>query len=352
MSAKPPKGSHRKSPFVGPEGPNVLRRGASRLIEQGRLMWLLGEGLSAVLNAQDQGWAPRDEESLVADLYGWTQKVLSGCPEGLGIGRTSPQSPVPSSRVRPAIPRSVTLMRGSLADLNCPVLWVGSSEIGGQWVSMALAAGVDGLRRVLALTPGSVREQVVAEGLLADLAARGLEASGLLVITEGSRTLDRAIASVWDGRVKVSHCHARLRSEVIGHFPEGSRKICRRELDAAWSLPVIQSAALLQDLEVRWAIECPGAAERLARSREASLIVARLGVSSPLKEQLESAGTLRMAFKKAWGWAPSGPTLSSLIVGVPAWLQRVRRLVGWRGLELLARTLRNHTTEPNNIAAP
>jgi hypothetical protein len=124
-------------------------------------------------------------------------------------------------------------------------------------------------------------------------------------------------------------------------------------LDAAWSLPVLEADALLQGLEGRWAIESPGAGERLARSREASLMTARLEVSSPLKERLESAGTLRMAFKKAVRWAPPGPALPALKAGVPAWLQRVRRLVGWRGLELLAHTLRSRPLEPpKNDAAP
>jgi hypothetical protein len=174
----------------------------------------------------------------------------------------------------------------------------------------------------------------------------------LLVITEGSRTLDRALERVWDGRARVAHCRSRLRREIIGHFPEGSREGYRRELDEAWSLPVVEAAAVLEDLEVRWSVESPGAAERLARSREASLMIARLEVSSPLKERLETAGTLRMAFKKALRWAPPGPALSAFAVGVPLWLQRIRRLAGWRGLELLAHSLRSRPMEPKNSAAP
>ena len=218
---------------------------------------------------------------------------------------------------------------------------------------MALAAGVDGLRRVLGLAPGSVREQGVAEGLFIDLARRGLAVNdGLLVITEGSRTLDQALRHVWGRGVQISHCRSRLRNEILGHFPETSRDKWGKELDAAWSLPIDEAAAILRHLEGRWASESPGAAERLGRSREASLVVARLDVSSPLKERLESAGSLGMAFKQSLRWAPRGPAVEALSVGVPAWLQRSRRLVGWHKLELLAHTLRGFSLDPKNNAAP
>lgn len=316
-------------------------------------MWLLGEGLRAAFSRQDQ-WVPHDEERLAADLFGWTQRVMSSPREGWDIGQSRrPPPAVPRTRrVCPTPQPALALMQDGLAPLRCPVLWLGSSEVGGQWVSMALAVGIDGLRRVLAIAPGSVREQGVADELLIDLASRELDTTDLLVITEGSRTLDGALTRVWGGRMRVAHCRAKLRREIVGHFPEASRDRWCQELDRVWSLPVEEAAAVLQDLEGGWSRECPGAAERLARSREQSLTVAGLEVTAPLKERLESAGTLRMAFKKALRWAPPGPALPALAVGVPAWLQRTRRLIGWRGLELLAYTLRNRSSEPKNNAAP
>lgn len=328
------------------------RRGATRLIEQGRLMWMLGEGLSAALAKHAQGWVPPNEESLTAEFFGWMQQAWTSGP-----GRSQVESSTARSRTgspikrSPAIPPTLALLKDSLSQVNCPVLWVGSREIGGEWASMALAAGVDGFRRVLGLSPGSVREQGVAEELSADLARRGLAgAGGLLVITEGSRTLDQALRQVWGDQVQISHCRCRLRNEVLGHFPETSREKWGNELDAAWSLPPDEAAAVLQHLERRWTTESPGAAERLGRSREASLVVARLEVPPPLKERLESAGSLRMAFKQSLRWGPLGPAIEALSVGVPAWLQRSRRLVGWHKLDLLTHKL--ISLKPKNNTAP
>jgi hypothetical protein len=238
-----------------------------------------------------------------------------------------------------------------------PVLWLGSREIAGSWSTLALGVGVDGVKRVLALRPGSVRDPLVAEELLADLVARGLTGrGGLLVVTEGSQTLDRAVKGAWQGRALVAHCRIRLCEEVLAHVPEGARARLRADLRSAWAMPAEAARTALHDLHRRLESDWPGAAERLHRSLEPVLTVARLGVASPLKECLTSAGTLRMAFKNALRWGGfRAQGLRALAAGLPVWLRRTRRLVGWQGLELLARNLRlaSEALEgPETTAAP
>lgn len=358
------KGQRKKSPSDIQSPTQAWSRGASRLIEQGKLMWLLGEGLNAVLEAQSQGVTPPDEAGLVGTAFNWIQSAWTGLGVPAGnpfVGVLSrkvvavptpgkaPNQRGPSPNERPS---NLMLALGDLAAVSCPVLWIGSREVAGRWASMALAAGTDGLRRVLAIKEGSVREQDVAEGLLADLVRRGLHVgTGLLIVSEGSRTLDQALAQAGSGSIQVAHCLSRLHSDVIGHFPEATQAQRGKELSAAWSLPPTEASALLQDLVTRWSAEAPGAAERLGRSLDASLTVARLGVGSPLKERLESAGTLRMAFKKAARWASTGSGRPTLSID-SAWLERTRRLAGWRGLDLLAHTLHSLPQEPRNNAAP
>lgn len=353
MASTPRKISSPKPPSTDDTDP--WRRGAARLIEQGRLMWMLGEGLSAALAKHAQGWVPPDEESLTSEFFGWMQQAWTSGPgrsqREPSIARAASGSPMKKARDN-LVPAARSLLKESLYQVSCPVLWVGSGEIEGQWASMALAVGVDGFRRVLGLADGSVREQGVAEELSADLARRGLTgAGGLLVITEGSRTLDLALRQVWGEQVQISHCRSCLREEVLGHFPEASREMRGIELDTAWSLPPDEAAAILKHLERSWTSESPGAAERLGRSREASLVVERLEVPSPLKERLESAGSLRMAFKQSLRWIRRGPAMAALSVGVPAWLQRSRRLVGWQKLELLAHKLISSRPKNNTACA-
>src|ERR1017187_3547057 len=160
------------------DGSDLWRRGASRLIEQGRLMWMLGEGLSAALAKHALGWVPPDEESLATEFFDWMQQAWTSGPGRSQIEPSKARlSTTSRSRRSPSNPSTRFLLKGSLSEVTCPVLWVGSQEIGGQWASMALAAGVDGLRRVVGLGSGSIREQGVAGGLSADLARRGFLAA-------------------------------------------------------------------------------------------------------------------------------------------------------------------------------
>lgn len=339
------------------EGLNVWRQGASRLAEQGRMLWLLGEALTAALEAQAQGGPPPDEDVLVAQLTKWVRDLHPGQLRFTSEGCPAEQ-PIRGGRKPaggPKYPRPVLTYDGrSLADIHCPVLWVGSREIGpGLWGTMALGVGTDGFRRVLGLNDGSVRERSVSEQIVGDLVARGLDVKeGVVVVTEGSRALDRALVVAWKGRVHVAHCRVRLRQDLLRHVSPSSQEAVQSQLDGAWSLPPEPASALLLDLEQKLATDFPGAAERLGRSREASLVAARLGVPSPLRERLQSAGTLRMAFKKSLRWSPPDAGNQALAVGVPAWLQRTRRLVGWRALELLALKLPTFRTGPENNAAP
>lgn len=336
---------------------DIWRRGALKLAEQGRLMWLLGEGLGAALAGRGQGGPAPSEDALVAQITKWIQHPPAG-----PLGLTADARPaVPRARLRskradePADPRPAFTLDGrSLAATRCPVLWIGSGEVGsGLWGSMVLGVGTDGFRRVLGLGAGSVRERAVSEELVGDLVVRGLDVEkGVLVVTEGSRALDRALEQAWNGRVQIAHCRARLRQEVLRHISPSSHAAIQSQLEAAWALAPDLASALLCELEEKLATDFPGAAERLSRSREASLVGARLGVPLPLRERLESAGTLRMAFRKSLRWAPPGAGKQALAVGVPAWLQRTRRLIGWRSLELLAVTLQTLHKGPENDAAP
>jgi len=218
---------------------------------------------------------------------------------------------------------------------------------------MVLGVGIDGFRRVIEVKEGSVRERSVADGLLDGLKSRGLAiTAGVLVITEGSRTLDNSLQQKWGSLAHLSHCRTQLAQDVVAHVPEGRRDAVRADLEGAWSMPVELGLELLRDLENRLKSEAPGASERLSRSVEASLTVSRLGIASPLKERLLTSGSLGMAFKESLKFAPENSGAEGFALGVCPWLKQSRRLFGWRGLELLAHRLAAEPRVPINKAAP
>lgn len=350
--------SGRRSPRPSPvgicESLEVWRRGVRRLTDHGKLLCLLGEGLEAMLAAALNGKSgPVDETAAAATLLKLAQGVTAaglrqdaqasgGGPAHGRSRRTSAASPPGAARGMAA---ADTFLDGrDLSAAWCPAIWVGSQEFRGAWASLALGAGIDGVRRVLAVRAGSVRDADVAEELVADLVARGLpSSSGILVVTSGGRSLDICVELGWGDRAQLSHCRRRVLDEVLSHVEGSEQAAVRSQLTGAWSLPSDEGRALLGALVERLERSAPGAAERLARSVEASLAVDALGVAEPLKERLTSMGTCGMAFKRALECSPDAG-VQGLASGLKVWLGRTRRLMGWEALGSLAAGLQRTTS--------
>ena len=110
---------------------------------------------------------------------------------------------------------------------------------------------------------------------------------------------------------------------------------------------------MLQDQVERLATSAPGASERLGRSVMATVIVNTFELTEPLKERLTSMGTCRMAFKGALERQGSSDVgLQGLTAGLIAWLQRTRRLMGWRGIGPLATLLAWTVTASETASEP
>lgn len=132
MASRPPKIISLQTAIPSPDGTDLWRRGASRLVEQGRLMWLLGEGLNAAFTKRAQGWAPPSEEELAIEIFGWMQQAWTSVPRGFQLkqSKSPPPTPARARKTSSGLP-SRAMMKEGLSELQCPVLWVGSREIGG-----------------------------------------------------------------------------------------------------------------------------------------------------------------------------------------------------------------------------
>jgi hypothetical protein len=221
--------------------------------------------------------------------------------------------------------------------------------------TVVVGVGDDGRRRVLLVRPGSIREQGLAIELLSDLTARGLRTDpGLLVVTEGSRIVDDALRQTWGRRVLVSHCHRQLLDDLSSHLVEAERAaVCGQVVDA-WALSPVEAAEILHRIAKKLQRSAPGAAERLSRSIEASLVTNRLGVVPPLQDRLVSLGTVNQAMQQAHALGDQGGGLADLLAGLSRWLGCTRRIMGWQQLGSLSRSIHDMVTHPGpeNETAP
>lgn len=360
MSHSPKAGTFEsKKASAGQGHTESWRQGLGQLKEQSRLLWLVSEGVEAILTAQADGGLPADATAVTAKVTEWVQQSLTG-PSALRFDLSGGVAVAPvvrpggvSRMVRskpagtpgPVAPGRVLDTASSLAAVSCPVLWIGSGEIvGGNWTTAVLGVESNGEKRVLAVRSGSVREPKVAAAVLGDLKQRGLVGqSRFLVVTGGSRALDEALLKTWGSVVVISHCRHRLLEEVAAHLPEAQRETVCAAVVEAWKVPATATETLKRLVE-QLEKSAPGAAERLNRSIDPTLAVDRLGVPTLLQGRLVSLGTLNQAFKQAWAWkSRSHGGLAALLSGLEIWLSRTRRLTGFEHLGALSQALASVT---------
>jgi hypothetical protein len=144
--------------------------------------------------------------------------------------------------------------------------------------------------------------------------------------------------------------------EVASHVVEDQRATVCSQIEEAWTQAPAEAAEALVQLAKRLQRSAPGAAERLSRSIEASLVVDRLGAPPPLKDRLLSVGTVTQALERAHAWGDHGGELEDLLAGLSRWLARTRRVMGWQHLGLLAHAIQETAKlpapSPENETAP
>jgi transposase-like protein len=220
------------------------------------------------------------------------------------------------------------------------VLYLGSASARGGWVSMAIGIEAQGCKHVLGLWPGCMAEAAVSRMVLAELTARGLAPRpALLVVSDGAAASDQALQGAFGSSALIAHCRERVRQEVAGHLAERARGALQLRLRQAWSLSASEASAALRDLLEQLRYEHPGAAARLQRSLDATLTVARLGLPAQLASHLEIGGPVRVAVEEATKAARAGTGMAAVKAGLPAVIERMRRLIGYQALPLLMEKL-------------
>src|SRR5207248_7546854 len=118
----------------------------------------------------------------------------------------------------------VELLNRDLAPLDIKVLMVDGEHLAEHLAVVALAITADGTKVPVGLWEGSTENATVVKALLADLVARGLDASdGLLVVIDGAKALASAVKAVFGAGAAIQRCTVHKRRNVADHLPERER---------------------------------------------------------------------------------------------------------------------------------
>ncbi len=324
---------------------DVWIEGARQLSEEGRLAWLLGEGIRQAFGWTANGEVPVDAAAAKMQLAALVRSAVAppvgvaptpSVPNKDGQKLSNPKAKTRGS-LGASIPFSwpqVSTMR--LNDRSYPVVFIGARQIRGRWASLALGVDLHGQKHIL-----GGRDDADLVTLLLDVARRDLSArNGLLVVTEGNPRLDEATQQIWKGQAYLQHCLVQLRSDLQDHTPAELHPLIKDSIDAVQKEPAPHAKEALRRLLNRFEVNHPGAASRLHRSFQPALNVAYMRVEPTLRRQLQTIGPVRVVWEQANQMGNrSASGLEAIIPGIGPWLERSHRLRGHRALPDLVELL-------------
>ncbi len=175
------------------------------------------------------------------------------------------------------------LLAWELSPLDIKVLMIDVELVTEHCCVVALAITADGTKAPVGLWEGSTENKTVVTHLLADLVARGPDATDeLLVVIDGAKALSAAVKAVFGANAAIQRCTVHKRRNVTEHLPESERGWVDLNLARALNNP--DAAAGLRDAKALATVlerKHPGAAASLREGTEELFTVVRLGITAP-----------------------------------------------------------------------
>ena len=248
-----------------------------------------------------------------------------------------------------------------LSALDLGVLMIDGVHIDEHVMLVALGIDADGKKHVLGVREGATENGAACTALLADLRDRGLRTDRpTLVVIDGSKSLAKAVRSVFGERGIVQRCQAHKTRNVVDQLPDQMRPSVRQALRDAYAASDADRAhKMLTNLVRRLSNDHPGAASSLEEGLEETLTVKRLCLPKKLERQLSTTnaienlmGSVRRLSRRVKRWRGGKMILRWVVAAVSDAATRFRRITGAReGMTPLMRALaqRENSTA---VAAP
>jgi transposase-like protein len=252
------------------------------------------------------------------------------------------------------------LLARDLTPLDIKVLMVDGEHLAEHLAVVALAITGDGTKVPVGLWEGSTENATVVKALLADLVARGLDATdGLLIVIDGAKALSAAVRAVFGVSAAIQRCIVHKRRNVADHLPEAQRGWVDTKLGKIFANP--DPAAGLRDakaLATALARKHPGAAASLREGLEEMFTVTRLGITGTLARTLTTSNPIesmisiaRTTNRNVTHWRDGQMVLRWTAAGLLNAQRSFRRVRGYKQMPQLVAALHRHT-HPNTAHQP
>jgi transposase-like protein len=252
------------------------------------------------------------------------------------------------------------LLHRDLTGLRVKVLMVDGEHLAEHLAMVALAITVDGTKVPVGLWEGSTENATVVKALLADLVARGLDATdGLLVVIDGAKALSSAVKAVFGANAAIQRCIVHKRRNIADHLPEAERGWIDTKLARIFANPDA-SAGLREAKALATALsrKHPGAAASLREGLEDMFTVTRLGITGRLAKTLTTSNPIesmisiaRTTNRNVTYWRDGQMVLRWTAAGMLNAERSFRRVKGYKQMPQLVAALHRHA-HPDTARRP
>ena len=137
--------------------------------------------------------------------------------------------------------------------LDLAGLLIDGVHVGGHCIVVALGIDKTGAKHPLGLWEGATENATVCQGLLTNLASRGLRTDrSLLVIVDGAQALDTAVTQTFGRAAVVQRCQVQKGRNILEHLPEAQRPWVKAILTRAYTHGNVKTAKRLLQGEFNW----------------------------------------------------------------------------------------------------
>jgi len=251
------------------------------------------------------------------------------------------------------------LLKRDLSKVRLCALLLDGVEVKQQHLVTALGIDETGRKTILGFHQGASENQAAGDGLLSDLADRGLNFRQFhLNIIDGSKALRAGVRKYCGEASPLLRCQLHKRRNIVGHFAEEEQPGWDRRLANAYDLRSYREAkAALLRLQDELNHVNPSAARSLEEGLEETLTLHRLKVPVELWKTLRSTNVIESAFsivrvvcRNVKRWRPGNQIERWVGSGLVVAEKQFRRIDGYRALPGLLAALEADLKQPKSTA--
>jgi len=239
----------------------------------------------------------------------------------------------------------------SLEEENYVALFIDGKHLAGEQMIITLGITDKGVKKPLDVIQSTTENSRCIKEMLSSLISRGLAyEQGLLVVTDGSRGIHKAVEDTFGHYAVLQRCQWHKRENVVSYLKEGEQVAMRKALQQAYSQSDYATAkAALEQIAAELKTRNVRAANSLLEGLEQTLTIQRLG----LHEQLASSFTTTNCIEslnsqvdkyvhKVKHWMSSDQRNRWVIMALTEAEQHLHKVNGHKHLHLLQQALQQH----------